>query len=239
MGLIQQKYDDVNADGYSIGVKVCTGCQEIKSHSCFAKCSREKSGLQSRCKPCRKKYHDAYKPMQHIKHREWKEKNLERYKANNRAYYLKNLEKMREKTRLWAAENRDHKRQSDHNYYLANKEALRDKWKRWEENNQQRLIDAQKDWLKKNAPAVRMAKTERRRAIRLRTPKWADKTKIRAIYAQAFMLEMQTGIKHHVDHIIPIKSHLVCGLHCEFNLRAIPAKENLSKKNKLIGFGNV
>lgn len=35
----------------------------------------------------------------------------------------------------------------------------------------------------------------------------------------------------HVDHIVPLQSNWVCGLHCEANLRVIPGAENESKRN--------
>ena len=59
------------------------------------------------------------------------------------------------------------------------------------------------------------------------TPPWADLDAIKKIYRAR-----PSG--HHVDHIIPLNSPVVCGLHCEANLQYLPALENLSKKNKLL-----
>ena len=43
-----------------------------------------------------------------------------------------------------------------------------------------------------------------------------------------------TGKLHVVDHIIPIRSEFVCGLHVPCNLRIITQEENLKKSNKLV-----
>lgn len=66
------------------------------------------------------------------------------------------------------------------------------------------------------------------------TPKWANKKAIRQLYLQAAKWNAKNpGNKVHVDHIIPLKSDYVCGLHCENNLQIIPAVSNISKKNRL------
>lgn len=66
--------------------------------------------------------------------------------------------------------------------------------------------------------------------IRATVP-WADFNEIRAVYREAERLSIATGVKHNVDHIIPLQHPRVCGLHVHFNMRAIPAGPNMSKGN--------
>jgi hypothetical protein len=66
--------------------------------------------------------------------------------------------------------------------------------------------------------------------IRATVP-WADFKAIRDVYREADRLTVQTGVKHHVDHIIPLTHPRVCGLHVADNLRPIPAGPNMSKNN--------
>lgn len=71
-----------------------------------------------------------------------------------------------------------------------------------------------------------------RRATKLQaTPKWAELDQIKALYIQAETISRETHIPHEVDHYIPLKHHLVCGLHCIANLRIITKDENREKKN--------
>ena len=71
-------------------------------------------------------------------------------------------------------------------------------------------------------------KTNKRRAIKLRAiPKFANLEKIKEIYKNC-----PKG--YHVDHIIPLNNPIVCGLHVEWNLQYLSAKDNCSKGNKLI-----
>lgn len=52
------------------------------------------------------------------------------------------------------------------------------------------------------------------------------------IYDLRDLRNHHTNVTWHVDHIIPLQSLLVCGLHCGFNLRVIPAEENIKKGNR-------
>ena len=77
------------------------------------------------------------------------------------------------------------------------------------------------------------ARNAKRRATKLHaTPAWADLAKIKKMYYACQQISEATGIPHHVDHIVPLQGELVSGLHVEYNLRIIPATENLSKANK-------
>lgn len=63
-------------------------------------------------------------------------------------------------------------------------------------------------------------------------PKWVDRDALDAIYAEAGRLTMETGVRHSVDHIYPLKGKTSCGLHVPWNLQILTLRENIQKGNK-------
>lgn len=73
----------------------------------------------------------------------------------------------------------------------------------------------------------------KRRTSTLRaTPSWANQQAIRAFYEGVKAIEKATGIKQAGDHIVPLNSPLVCGLHVEYNLQVLSAEDNAKKGNR-------
>lgn len=77
------------------------------------------------------------------------------------------------------------------------------------------------------------ADTAKRHAAKMRAiPAWANKFFIEEIYVLSALRTAMFGFQWHVDHIVPLQSELVCGLHTEANLRVIPWIDNVRKHNR-------
>lgn len=81
--------------------------------------------------------------------------------------------------------------------------------------------------------ALSAQRTRRRNAAKLNAvPRWANEFFIREAYQLALRRTRITGFKWSVDHIVPLRGKMVCGLHCEANLAVIPMIDNERKGNR-------
>jgi len=147
-------------------------------------------------------------------------------RSRNKRYRKNNPEKNRAYSKAWRKANPEKQRAKCKAWRQANPEKNRASNKAWQQANPEKYKAAIKAWRKANPGKRRSYKAKRRAAKLQATPAWADLKKIEEIY-----LNCPPG--HHIDHIFPLISPIMCGLHVESNLQILPAKENISKGNRV------
>jgi hypothetical protein len=207
--------------------KICRCCKSEKPLSDFSKRSREKDGLNYYCKSCEadrvKEWRQKNPDKKQAQSRKWKQENPEKVKISSAKRYEKKKDDILSKSKEWKENNKEYLSQKRKEDYKANKEIELAKQKKYRQTHRPKL----------NAKAA-----SERAAKKQATPKWLTvdhKTFIEIQYQMAKLLEDRMGIEYHVDHIHPLQNESVCGLHVPWNLRVIPAVDNIRKGNKLIG----
>lgn len=146
--------------------------------------------------------------------------NAERISIRRKLYYYSNWERIRKERKTAYAEDQ-----------ILRRKVLDNSAKRRKEKPAECAAAIAK-WQKAN-PARANAINKKHKAAKIRAlPLWADLEKIQEFYSEAHRLTKETGVIHQVDHIVPLQSKLVSGLHVEANLRVIPKRENCSKQNR-------
>lgn len=227
--LFRNRYNVPKSDGEQMmkpqecaATKICNVCEVEKPISEFYV---RKGHVQKYCLACKR------------------ERSRSHYRANKQSYKNRAVQ--------WANDNRERRREIVRDHDARNRENIRayHEGRKEEVNAVRRQAyaespeagrQASNDWYHANKHRldVRAARVEacavRRRKLDQATPCWANKAAMLAVYEQAQLLNDETGIEHHVDHIYPINSDEVCGLHCEDNLQILTATENVRKSNNLV-----
>lgn len=114
-----------------------------------------------------------------------------------------------------------------------NKEKLAKKQQRYYLLHKEQERIRRKKYIIENRHKVYAYVATRRSSKLQATPQWANKYFIEEAYDLALLRTKMLGFKWHVDHVVPLQSNTVCGLHVEHNLQVIPGADNLSKGNRL------
>lgn len=148
-------------------------------------------------------------------------------KEYNRQYYLKNKDKI-----LSAAIK----------HQKENKELANLRKKKWRENNKEKALRAERNYRKNNPDkrkeSIRKYDKNHRHVGRAKCSKYRAKKGKASLDYNKYKNEILNIYKncpegYHVDHIVPINSDLVCGLHVPWNLQYLTIEENCKKGNKL------
>ena len=205
-------------------MKICKKCNIHQHISCFSKAIGTKDGRRNECKSCTKLYKQNLKNINL--------KNREMYIINNPIKKCNKCVKTKELEHFVKDCNSKDGRHSicikckteyDINYRKCNPKKVKEKRDRY---------------FKKYPEVVRAKDAKRRASKKHATPKWVcklQKEEIKNLYKKAILLEKESGIKYHIDHIIPLSGKDVCGLHVPWNLTILEDSENILKSNRFDG----
>lgn len=202
--------------------KWCSACGATKRVDEFQRRRKDGGPYQSRCRDC-----------QNSTNRAWAKSNRSRASKNVRAWRSGNLDRAQLSAARWRNDNRQKIKAYQQRHYWRNPDLHRTRARQWKDNNTERAKFNCQRWRKsnpgRNAHKAMLYEARKRRA----TPPWVDLKAIEAVYVACAELNASSGRKHHVDHIYPLCSPVMCGLHVPWNLQILPADVNQRKSNKV------
>ena len=219
-------------------LKACTSCHVEKPATTdfWHKLKRGKFGLNSVCTECRtaREAKRRTAPEYAEYYRAWKAANPDKVQANAARYAASG--RKAEADRKYREANADDLRAKKLAYREANREAHRKRRAAYRERNLEMARRRGREWNRAN-PAKVLANVRVYQSTKARrTPPWLttqDRQEMARLYQLARDLTASTGVRHEVDHVVPLRGRTACGLHVPWNLRVVPAVINRRKGNRL------
>ena len=186
----------------------------------------------NRCITCKRIKRAPYRERANELERIRYSANPKRFIERTKKWAINNPERAKENKKKWNLANPEYSKKYSRKYYAMNPERVIGYVLKHHSKNKDRLKAAARAWVLAN-PHIINERVRKRTAMKRRAvPAWYDKTSVKKIYLQASWLSLATGIPHQVDHIVPLKNKLVCGLHCADNLQILTKTENTQKGNR-------
>jgi len=217
-------------------MKICSKCGVEKSREAFYATKQNRDGLYSRCKPC---HNNAVS--------QWAAKNKERVAQKNAERYARDKERILAVGVEWAKKNADKIRVRRLNLRHKNPEKYAAQMRRQRAMNPERYreisiasywatrdarLESLRRYKERNPDVVKRHEVLRRVAKESAIPDWSVSFFVAEAYRLAKLRTQLTGVKWDVDHVVPIRSSLVCGLHAHTNLQVVPRLVNQRKSNR-------
>ena len=168
--------------------------------------------------------------------RQWAKDNEELLKQRAAEYYQENRESIKARVKRRADDNPEKIKEYRKAHYESNKEAILAKNKEWRDSKPREYHNEYlRNWKSKNRGKI--IQSGKKRSIPMsKCLKLLDEQQVGTLnqfYNYANRISECVGIKHHVDHVLPLAGDGFTGLHVPWNLQVIPATINLRKGNKL------
>jgi 5-methylcytosine-specific restriction endonuclease McrA len=143
------------------------------------------------------------------------------------------LKQKRAYHRAWSARNRDKISAYARKRYKRDKAKLNAASKAYAQRRPDIILKAVLTYQSKNPHKRAAIYAGYRAAKKQARPAWACSKYIELFYFLAREESSTRDSRIHVDHIVPLQSALVCGLHNEFNLQLLPGRLNSAKGNRV------
>ena len=207
-----------------VAQKKCTKCGETKSITEFHKNKKHRDGRCSTCKECDRKNLN-----------EWRSKNPEKVRNQNKRQYQKNRDSIIKKVMDWAKKNPER-----HKFFVS----------RWGKNNREKCIESARKYRVRN-PEKQLAKTRNYRAAHPeKMTEWnhnrrarkmsvggsisaKDWREIKDKYGNKCLCCHRTNVSITMDHVVPLSEG---GKHDKSNIQPLCGSCNSAKGTKTIDY---